>query len=119
MSDLERALAAALEALEAAEVSRERAIVAVHAPFAEHEDAEYETWVGATEDTMTAVVLSMVARDLMEEAQRQAVHLTGPEPCPTCGSRRYGNVQSAHPTDSMRIRMRDECMSCGHEGPWK
>jgi hypothetical protein len=114
--DLDAAVEAALVALEAAGVPRDRALVGVTDAPVRDADTWYATHVGATHDTDTAMMLHYVAREAEREADRAAQALYRGTPCPNCSSPRYALKRETDDSGSRyRILLFDECMDCEHK----
>jgi DNA-directed RNA polymerase subunit M/transcription elongation factor TFIIS len=115
--DLDKAIEAALVALEEHGVARELAVVGVTHPTSmkTKKGVGYETHVGRQVDKQDASLLGLVADDLRAEAKQQAMVLFDEENCPSCGSPRYGPQRQA--VGGHRTRFFQQCMDCGHEAP--
>lgn len=119
LSQLDAAIADALQALEAAGIPADRAIIGVTDLYVKGEDTEYATHVGATENRRTATLIKLVTDDLAREAGYQQLATFDEDTCPECGSRRWGRRNARRPSredesPGIYIDVWRECMSCGH-----
>jgi hypothetical protein len=115
---LARALTAALEAIERVGVPRAHVLVGITAdrdPDPDGDGTPYVTHVGAAQTDDLAVLLVLVAKDVLNEANRASPALYRGQRCPACESRRYAVEQRVDPPWLYR---RNRCLDCHHETPW-
>lgn len=117
------AIEAALKTLEKHGITRDRAIVAYTEPYEKDKEKRgggtaYDLYIGVTTDRDTAVLISLIADEIKEQARDQTQALIDmDETCPKCGTVRY--VLKSFPAGVGRIKQKMVCLDCGHQETYK